>query len=117
MEMTKQQKLMYGAVIVVVVGVVLAILSMRRPANNANFPEGTDWLCLNPACQNHFKLTMKELGEHHKQHYGQPVKCPKCGQRADRADVCKSCGKVFVQMRGMTNCPFCRKPLYAPPAG
>jgi hypothetical protein len=117
MAMAKQQKLVYGAVIVVAVGVVLAVAALRRPANNANFPEGTDWLCLNADCKNHFKLTMKELGEHHKQHYGQPVKCPKCGQRADRADHCKSCSKVFVQMRGMTYCPYCQKPLYAPPEG
>jgi len=112
MAMAKQQKLIYGSVIVVVVGAVLAVVAMRRSPNNANFPEGTDWLCLNPACKNHFKLTMHELGEHHRLHYGQPVTCPKCGQRAFRAEVCKSCGKVFQQMPQMTNCPYCGKPLY-----
>jgi hypothetical protein len=113
----KKQKLTYGAVIVVIVGAVLTVWAMRGQPNNANFPEGTDWLCLNPACKNHFKLTMHELGEHHRLHYGQPVPCPKCGQRADRAEVCKSCGKVFQQMRGMTNCPYCGKPLAPPAAG
>lgn len=112
-----KQKLIYGSVIIVVVGAVLAIWGTRRPANNANFPEGTDWLCLNRSCNTHFKLTMKELGEHHKANYGQPIKCPKCAQRADRAEVCKSCGKVFVQMRGMQGCPYCGKPLVPPPAG
>ena len=117
MAMAKQQKLIYGSVIVVVVGAVLGVVAMRHPPNNANFPGGTDWLCLNPACKNHFKLTMHELGEHHRLHYGQPVTCPKCGQRAFRAEVCKSCGKVFQQMPQMTNCPYCGKPLYQQPAG
>ena len=112
-----KQKLIYGAVIIVVVGTVLAIWGTRSSPNNANFPEGTDWLCLNQSCNNHFKLTIQELGEHHKANYGQPVKCPKCGQRADRADVCKSCGKVYIQMRGMQACPFCGKPLAPPAAG
>ena len=111
-----KQKLIYGAVIVVAVAGFLTVWSMIGGENNANFPEGTDWLCLNKACGNHFKLTMEQLGEHHKKNYGQPVKCPKCGQGADRAEVCRSCGKVFVQMRGMTHCPFCRKPLFSPPA-
>ena len=111
----KNPKLIYAVVIVVVVGAVLGIWSMFGGENNANFPEGTDWLCMNKSCGNQFKLTMEQLGQHHKQNYGKPVPCPKCGQRAERAQVCPSCNKVFVQMRGMPVCPHCRKPL-PPPA-
>ena len=111
-----KQNLIYGAVIVVVVGAALTLWMMFGGKNNANFPEGTDWLCMNQACGNHFKLTMEQLGEHHRQNYGQPVKCPKCGTGiAERAQVCPSCQKLFVQVRGSPVCPHCRKPL-PPPA-
>ena len=109
-----KQKLIYAAVIVVAVGAALAVWAMWPRANNANFPEGTDWQCLNTSCGNHFKLTMAQLGEHHQKNYGQPVKCPKCGQVAERAEVCPNCKKVFIQVRGMPVCPHCRKPLPPP---
>jgi predicted RNA-binding Zn-ribbon protein involved in translation (DUF1610 family) len=113
--MNQKQKLIYAAVITVVVGAVLAIWGFRRPPNNANFPEGTDWLCTNRTCNNHFNLTMKDLGQFYKTHYGQRPKCPKCGSEAIRATVCPSCHKVFPQARDMFACPYCGKPLFSPP--
>jgi hypothetical protein len=104
------QKVMYGSVIVVVVAGVLWLWALRRPANNENFPEGTEWLCTNPQCGNHFHMTMKELGEYTKAHYGQPIKCPKCNQMAVGAATCAYCGKVYAQMRGSNLCPYCGKP-------
>jgi hypothetical protein len=104
-----KQKLTYAGVIAVVVVVALAVYAMWRPANNANFPEGTDWICTNQACKTTFKLTMKQLGEHHKAHYGEPVPCPKCGQRAIRADKCAFCGKIYPQIQGNNFCPYCKK--------
>jgi hypothetical protein len=110
-----KQKLIYGGIVAAAVGVAVLVWAMWRPENNANFPEGTDWVCTNKTCGNHFKLTMKELGEHHKAHYGQLPKCPKCGKDAVRASVCSSCGKVFPQGRGMAACPYCGKPFAASP--
>ena len=111
-----KQKLIYAGVIIVAVVAVLAIASMFRGSNNTNFPEGTDWLCMNKGCGNHFKMTIAQLGQHHREQYGQPVKCTKCGQVAERAQVCPECKKVFVQVRGMPFCPHCRKPLPPPTA-
>ena len=111
-----KQKLIYGAVIVVVVAAVLGVWSMRGSPNNANFPQGTDWLCTNSACGNHYKMTVAELGEHHKKNYGQRPACPKCGKPAVRAEVCGHCGKVYPQNRGMQVCPYCGKEQIAKPA-
>jgi rRNA maturation endonuclease Nob1 len=111
----KKQHVIYGAVVLVVVGAALTVAALWRGPNNANFPEGTDWLCTNQGCGNHFKLTMKQLGEHYKAHYGQLPKCPKCGHDAVRAWQCANCGKVFPQTRGIDACPYCGKPLAAPP--
>jgi endogenous inhibitor of DNA gyrase (YacG/DUF329 family) len=110
-----QQKLIYGGIIVGVVAVAIVIWAMWTPANNANFPQGTDWLCLNKSCANHFNLTIKQVSDHHKAHYGQPMKCPKCGNEAERAVKCAHCAKVYMQMRGASTCPFCRK-QQPPPA-
>jgi hypothetical protein len=104
-----KNKLVYAVVIGVALVGAVVVWAMWRPANNPNFPQGTDWLCTNQACQNHFKLTMKELGDHHKAHYGQRPKCPKCGKDAVRAEVCAHCGKVYMQARGAQICPYCRK--------
>jgi hypothetical protein len=111
----KKQHLVYASVVVVVVAAVL-VMAMRRGPNNENFPEGTDWLCLDPTCNTHFRLTMKELGEHYKQHYGKRPLCPKCGKEAVRAEVCGHCGKVYPQARGVQICPYCRKEQVAKPA-
>ena len=103
------QKAIYGIIIAVAVVGAVVVWAMWSPANNENFPEGTDWLCLNKACGNHFKMSIREVAEHHKAHYGQPMKCPKCGQEAERAVKCAHCAKVYVQGRGASFCPFCKK--------
>ena len=101
----------------VAIAVVIAVVGWRlwgRGANNENFPEGTLWQCTTPACGNAFTLTMKQLGEHHKKHFGQLPACPKCGKESVGAQRCGHCRKVYVQMRGSNVCPFCGKPQ-APP--
>ena len=105
--------------IVVGAAVLLAILAwwLHTPANNANFPEGTDWLCVNPTCNTNFNLSIKELGQYSKDHPGEPIKCPKCGAPAIRAEKCQHCGKVFPMPRDAQHrCPYCGKENAAPPA-
>jgi rRNA maturation protein Nop10 len=108
--MTQQQKQIViggGAVILLITGIVYWFW---RPANNANMPNGTWWICTNNACKNEFSLTMSQLSDHHEKHYGQPVHCPKCDSVAIKADKCPSCGKVFVMQRNNNRCPACGKP-------
>jgi len=94
-----------GVVLVTVLGWLL-----YRPANDANFPTGTDWLCMNPSCKTAFNLSIKQLAQYNHDHIGEPVKCPKCGTAAMRAEKCQHCGKVFPMPRDAQHvCPYCGK--------
>lgn len=94
-----------GVVLLAVVG-----WALYSPSNNANFPEGTDWLCQNPSCKTSFNLSMKELANYNKEHPGDPIKCAKCGTAAIRAEKCRHCGKHFPMPRDAAHrCPFCGK--------
>ena len=106
-----KKKLIYAGSIAAVVLAAVVVWSTLGGENNTNFPEGTDWLCTNKGCATHFKMTIAELGEHHKQNYGKPVPCPECKQVAQRASVCGECKTVFIQVRGLPFCPKCKKPL------
>jgi hypothetical protein len=109
------KKLVQGIVIGVVVLVAVLGWALHRPSNNANFPEGTDWLCLNPKCGTAFNLSMKQLGEYSAAHRGEPIKCPKCGTPAIRAEKCQHCGKYFPERDSHGRCPFCGKVNQPPP--
>jgi len=104
-----------GLAVAVVVGVLLvgmiAWASFRRPSNNANFPEGTWWLCKNG---HSFTMTIKQLGEWNKAHYGQSPQCPTCKAEAERAEKCPHCGTVSPAQRNSTTCPKCGQPLARP---
>ncbi len=110
------EKVIYGIVIALVVAGAVGGWMMWTPANNANFPEGTPWMCQNPSCKTEFHLTMKQLSEHYKANYGEQPKCPKCSQPALRAERCDHCGKLFPQQRGVNVCPHCGKEKVAQPA-
>ena len=102
--------LVKGIVIGAAVLVAVLVWSLYRPANDANFPEGTDWLCTNPTCRTAFNLSMKQLADYNEKHLGQPMKCPKCGTQAVRGERCLHCGKVFPMPHDMAHrCPFCGK--------
>jgi hypothetical protein len=111
-----REKLKYIAGPLLVIGLGVLVWSMWPEENNANFPEGTDWLCGNTSDPHHFNLSVSDLAEHTQKHYGERPKCPKCGQDAFRAEKCVHCGKVYVPGRGASVCPFCKKPQVAPPA-
>src|SRR5438105_4059765 len=91
-----------GKGIAVAVGLAVVLLgvvvwaTVRRPANNANFPDGTYWVCKNG---HQFTLTVKQLGEWNKAHYGQSPHCPTCDAPAERAEKCPHCGAVFPAQR------------------
>jgi hypothetical protein len=95
--------------ILVIVGCLIAAAAVFfRPGggtshgeNNANFPDGTFWICDNPQCGEQFTLTMKQLDEHHAKHYGEPLPCPKCGKtHVSRAMVDAATGKWVRLTRG-----------------
>jgi hypothetical protein len=112
-----KQKLLTVAVLVGGAALIFGIVAYwwRGPANNANFPEGTYWVCTNTACKTEFHLTVAELGAWHKAHYGERVQCPKCHHEAERSIKCPSCGAVTKLTRDASPvCPACKKPL---PAG
>jgi len=110
-----KDKLVMAAVIAVVVGGISLGWYCYRPVNNADFPDGTFWLCSNPKCNAETVLTMKQLGDHHAKHYGQPIPCPKCGAELLRADRCPDCKKLYPQQRNIAPlCPYCKKPPSPP---
>ncbi|MBC7771403.1 MAG: hypothetical protein H7210_02795 [Pyrinomonadaceae bacterium] len=81
--------------------------------NNANFPDGIARICADEACKHVFGMTMEEVGEHHKNHYGEPIPCAKCGKTPTHPAVkCKHCKVVSIQEASTMNCPSCQKPLY-----
>ena len=106
-----RREVLVGAVVALVVAAAAWVLWNARPANNANFPDGLQYLCTSRACGHAFTLTMTQLSDHQKKHYGEPVKCTKCGAEARRADRCPSCAKVFTVERNQSACPHCKKPL------
>ena len=84
--------------------------------NTVDFPDGIFYVC--QGCDKGSVLTVKELGEHHEKHYGQPVPCPKCQSRKTvRAERCPHCGHMFPMTRlggkGL-DCPRCRKQIHPP---
>ena len=98
--------------------VLVAVLAwwLYSPANNANFPDGTDWVCQSPTCKTGFTMTVKELAQYSKDRPGDPIKCPKCDTQAFRAEKCQHCGKYFPMVReGPHRCPFCGKDNAPPP--
>ena len=107
-----KRNLMFGAVVVIIIAVVLIYAQARGPANNANFPEGLQYVCTDPGCGNAFTMTTREFGQHNEKHYGQPVPCPKCEKTTTaRAERCPHCGHVHKAQRGMAPCPQCGKDL------
>lgn len=43
-------------------------------------PEGYEFICQNPTCKNEFTISVSESQSIRKNHLGEPIKCPKCGQ-------------------------------------
>lgn len=88
---------------------LVAYFTFRTDPSASAAPEGTWWLCSNPSCGNTFNLSLSELAQHHKAHFGEPVPCPKCKQPAIRSAKCSKCGKVFPLDRNGA-CPACGTP-------
>ncbi len=95
-----------GVVVVVAAGY---FMWNWRPANNADHPDGTFWICQNPQCNHEFVLSVKELGKFQETHYGQPVMCPKCKQQNTvGAERCPSCSKFISRAQRAAVCPHCK---------
>jgi hypothetical protein len=103
------------AIAVVAVGLIalgVALWNMRSGGNTPNAPEGTFWICSNDQCKHEFNLSVSEVADHHKKHYGEPIPCPKCKSRSIPAERCPHCKKLVPKGRGVAKCPYCAKPLY-----
>jgi hypothetical protein len=111
-----QKNLVLGGIVVGVVVIAVVGWAMWSPSNNANFPEGTLWICTDRACGSDHTLTTKQLSDHYKANYGQLPKCPKCTKETMRAERCGHCSKVYPQARGVQICPYCKKEKVAVPA-
>ncbi len=112
------KNLVKGIIVGAVVLVAVIGWSLRRPANSASFPEGTDWLCTSPQCSTGFNLSIKQLADYNEEHAGERIKCPKCGTAAIRAEKCQHCAKHFPMVRdGPHRCPFCGKDNAPAPVG
>jgi hypothetical protein len=111
------RNLIIAAAGLVVFTTVVAYFTFRTDPSASAAPEGTWWVCMNPSCGHTFNLSLKELANHHKAHYGEPVPCPKCKQgQTIRGEKCPKCGKVFVLDRGAM-CPVCKTPVPPSPGG
>ena len=112
------KNLVKGIVVAAVVLVAVVGWLLYSPANNANFPEGTDWLCMNPSCNNSFNMSVKQLAQYQKDHFGEPIKCPKCKTQSIRAQKCQHCSKTFPMSSDIQHrCPYCGKPTAVPQEG
>ena len=107
----KRERIITIATVVLLVAVVGTFAWKWRPANNPNRPEGVYFLCSNQKCRHEWNLTMRELSDHHEKNYGQPVPCPKCGDKKTvRGQKCIHCQKLIVMTPDPRPCPFCKKP-------
>jgi predicted RNA-binding Zn-ribbon protein involved in translation (DUF1610 family) len=82
--------------------------------NSADVPDGTYWVCKNG---HHFNLSLKQLSDHHKAHYGEPIACPTCGDtHTSRVIKCAKCGEYYPMVRGeQPPCPKCGTVPKPPP--
>ena len=89
------------------------IVRTVHPDRNADFPQGTLWVCLD--CGHEFARSIRQLAAWHREHPGQSLPCPACGStRTTRAARCPNCGRFVPRdkLRGAQPpvCPYCHKP-------
>jgi hypothetical protein len=103
-----------GGVGALAVGYAYWVLVLRRNPNSDDVPDGTHWICKTNG--HHFDLTLSQLSDHHRAHYGEPVPCPKCNSTDTiRANRCPKCGEYYPQVRGaQPPCPKCGTPQQQP---
>ena len=108
------RKLVVIAVVVVVLAGAGYAVWQWRPANTANYPDGTFWICRNPACNNEFVMSVRDYAAFQEKHYGEATICPKCGkQDTVAAKQCPNCKRLYPRGDRSPNakCPHCKKPL------
>jgi hypothetical protein len=103
----RQFMLVGGGVAAAVLGYGYWRMVLRPNPNSADIPDGTFWIC--NSCNDHFNLSVKELSDHHRDHYGEPVACPKCkATNTVRANRCRKCREFYPMARGeQPACPKC----------
>ncbi|MDB5321795.1 MAG: hypothetical protein JWN40_3426 [Phycisphaerales bacterium] len=95
-----------GAVLVLLLCYSVWANLVRSNPNSADVPDGTFWICKNG---HHFNLSLKQLSDHHHNHYGEPIPCPTCGDtKTIKAVRCAKCGEYYPMVRGDQGpCPKC----------
>jgi len=84
-----------------------AWLTFHAPPYAPGTLNQTLWMCKNG---HQFTLTAKQLNDFYAKNYGEPVKCPVCGEPAERAVKCPHCGNI-VAPGASRICPVCKQPL------
>ncbi len=93
--------------------VLLARWATQDRGQDADFPEGTFWVCTSPQCQHEFNLSLDEVAAFYTENPDSEMPCPKCGQPAVRAKRCPFCERSFPRVRGSgpVTCPHCNRQL------
>jgi hypothetical protein len=99
----------------IIVGVVLvAVVGWTVFGQSDAGPEAQKkmyWICTDPRCGEVFTVSVQQLSDNGKHHYGEPTRCPRCGGVAEPAMKCAHCGEVEpARLYGQT-CPHCKQPL------
>lgn len=89
----------------------------RSTTRNADFPDGSLWVCTDPKCAAEVVKTVREVGQFFQDHPDGQLNCPKCQAPLARAQRCPHCQHLYVSQRPpLRACPHCQQPLLAPTA-
>src|SRR5262245_21266611 len=107
------------ALLLAVVAILALAIGLARrwavsEARNADFPDGTLWVCGNRDCGKDFTLSLEEVAHFYATNSDGRMVCPHCSRAgAERAQRCNSCARVFPRAIATTArvCPHCKAPL------
>src|SRR3954453_9969507 len=83
-----------AAAVVLVLCMGFAVWALVKPAaNTPDAPAGLSYLC---NAGHSFTMTMKQVSDYQRDHYGEKIACPKCGSKeTQRANKCAKCGEIY----------------------
>jgi DNA-directed RNA polymerase subunit RPC12/RpoP len=103
-----RKKVALSITAVVALVLALTIWMKSRPGAAAIAPTN-DFYYICKHCDNHFGMSNAALNSFQKDHYGEPLPCPKCGStELIHAIRCTKCGEIYPEERGGDPpCPKC----------
>jgi ribosomal protein L40E len=96
-----------AAAVVLVLCIGVGVWALVKPsANTPDAPDGLYYVC---KAGHSFNMTMKQVSDYQREHYGEPIACRECGSKeTERANKCAKCGEVYPMARGeQPPCPKC----------